>query len=164
MSIPFDVRVDAISEYLGISKEAALYIYLRKKRSWKKHNDHKYLRWSIQLQNALVKADKCIGFDWQKLQFGEEETELIKHGITIGVKREEPILGERKSEWVSGGGVLAQHKKTLQIMGFIRCKNPKKILERTTKKRNTGKKNTGKKPLKVIEKLETSNLFDILED
>ena len=156
MSIPVDIRIKSISEYLGVSKEASLYIYLRKKRSMKKKSDPKYLRWSIQLQNALVKADKCIGFNWKNLQFGQEENELIKHGIAIGVDMENPILNEEKSEWIMDKNMQSQYTQTLKIMGFMKCKNTQRLLKQ--KKRKPVKKT------EVVEKLETQNLFDVLGD
>ncbi len=152
MSVPFEIRIDAISKYFGISKDAALYIYLRKKRTWKRLDDPKYLRWCIQLQNALVKADRCIGFDWKKLQFGEENLELTKHGITIGSAKEVPMVNEKKSDWSPDKILEMQHRKTLKIMGFIDCNNPKKMLSRETRKkirRPPVKKQTKAEPVEI---------------
>ena len=154
MSIPFDTRISAISEYLGISKDAALYIYLRKKRAMRKKSDTKYLAWNIQLQNALVKADKCIGFNWKTLEFGKEESELIKHGICMGNSLEPPILNEEKKSWVSDKNLKNQYKNTLKIMGFIKCSDPKKVLDRTRRKPKIKKE--------VIEEVDICNAFDVL--
>ncbi len=35
------------------------------------------------MQNALVKADKCLGINWDKVYFGYEEQNLLAHGINV---------------------------------------------------------------------------------
>ena len=73
----------AISNFFNISKECSIYIYYRFKRSLRKPNDKKYLFYSIQFQNALVRADKTLGIDWLTLDFANELCTLEKNGIDI---------------------------------------------------------------------------------
>ena len=73
----------AISNFFNISKECSIYIYYRFKRSLRQPNDKKYLFYSIQFQNALVRADKTLGIDWLTLDFANELCTLEKNGIDI---------------------------------------------------------------------------------
>ena len=41
------------------------------------------MSWDVKLQNAIVKADKCMGLDWSNLHFGEEEKQFSSLGILI---------------------------------------------------------------------------------
>ncbi len=56
-------------------------MYHRALRS--KRSDNNYVEWNIQLQNALVRADRCLGIIWEKVIFGREYEELTLHGIDI---------------------------------------------------------------------------------
>ncbi len=78
-------KIEVIQRYYDISKEAAIYIYFRRKRSfpWKKKSDHKYLFWNAKLQNALIMADSILGFDWNTLEYGKEEEYLNKYNIYV---------------------------------------------------------------------------------
>lgn len=71
----------SISEYFGVSEMCALYLFHRSFRSRRK--DSQILEWTVQLQNALVKADRCIGVAWDKIYFGYEEDVLEQHGIIV---------------------------------------------------------------------------------
>jgi hypothetical protein len=83
--LQYKIRINAIKEYYGISEEAAIYIYFRRKRNypWKKKNDPGYLFWNAKLQNALIEADNIIGFDWVGLEYGKEQEVLLSYGIDI---------------------------------------------------------------------------------
>ena len=70
-----------IRSHFGVSQECAKYIFHRVIRHRKK--DEKYIEWTLQLQNALVKADKCLGLNWDSLIFGKEEEQLATHGIHL---------------------------------------------------------------------------------
>ncbi len=75
---------NSISElqiYFGISQICAQYIFHRALRS--RRSDDKHLPWNVQMQNALVKADKCLGINWDKVYFGYEEQNLLAHGINV---------------------------------------------------------------------------------
>ena len=82
------LKINTIMEYYNISNEAAIYIYFRRKRSypWRKKTDPKYLFWNARLQNALIKADSIIGFNWAALEYGKEEDALKKYGIDIATQ------------------------------------------------------------------------------
>lgn len=73
--------IDELQNYFGISYVCSQYLYHRAIRS--RRVDNKYLPWTIQLQNALVKADKCLGINWDRVFFGSEEQNLLVHGINI---------------------------------------------------------------------------------
>jgi hypothetical protein len=70
-----------IQEHFGVSETCARYIFHRVLRSRRK--DDKYLEWNIKLQNALIKADKCLGIRWETISFGVEQDELKAHGISV---------------------------------------------------------------------------------
>jgi hypothetical protein len=77
----YSQNINDICEYFGVSQVCARYLYHRAIRS--KRHDETYLPWSIKLQNALVKADKCLGVEWDKIMFGNEEIMLKNYGIII---------------------------------------------------------------------------------
>lgn len=70
-----------MQEYFGISKVCAQYMFHRALRA--KRTDEKHMPYTLQLQNALVKADKCLGINWERVFFGQEEDNLMSHGIKI---------------------------------------------------------------------------------
>ena len=73
--------LQSISNYFGVSEMCSLYLFHRAFRSRRK--DAKYMKWSTQLQNALVKVDKCVGVNWDTIYFGYESKLLEQHGIVI---------------------------------------------------------------------------------
>lgn len=81
----YNIRIEAIQRYYDISHIAAVYIYFRRKRSypWRKKSDPKYLFWNSKLQNALIYADSIFGFDWEAMEYGNEEETLQSYGIDI---------------------------------------------------------------------------------
>lgn len=82
MSTLYSQSIDAIKKYYGVSDLCAMYLFHRAFRS-RRNEEDKYLEWSAKLQNALVKADKCLGLEWEKVLFNQEQEELSKHGILI---------------------------------------------------------------------------------
>jgi hypothetical protein len=70
-----------ISLYFNVSDACAMYMFHRAKRS--KRKDDSYMKWSLQLQNALVKSDKSLGLNWESIHFGLESKELLFYGINI---------------------------------------------------------------------------------
>lgn len=146
MSIPFDDKIAAITSYFGVSKAAALYMYLRKKRNTKEKTDPKYLKWDIKLQNALILADKCEGFNWNALEFGVEETELIKYNIIMDTQ-EVKVLYQKNME-----GPLSKSKceKVLNRIGFITNSRTRKSLRPSKSTDNVS--------------IEIRNGFDVLGD
>jgi hypothetical protein len=71
----------SISTYFGVSEMCSMYLFHRSFRSRRK--DMQFLAWTVQLQNALVKASRCVGVNWDEIYFGYEETALKQHGIVI---------------------------------------------------------------------------------
>lgn len=94
----YEERIKTIMDYYCISKEAANYLYFRRRRSfpWCKKSDAKYLYWNARLQNALIEADNIIGFNWEALEFGDEENYLKKYDIIISEK-EQNLFRENKN-------------------------------------------------------------------
>jgi hypothetical protein len=73
--------LNIISTYFDVSEQCAAYMYYRSLRGIR--NDHKHMDYTIQLQNAIVKVDKCLGVDWAKINFDQEADEFAGHGILI---------------------------------------------------------------------------------
>ena len=84
-AIKYKAKLQAISSYFDISRNAAKYIYHRRRRGvpFKAPKDKNYIAWSIKLQNALIRADKEPGFKWANLVFGKEEEVLAEYKINV---------------------------------------------------------------------------------
>jgi hypothetical protein len=83
--ISYNNKINAISSYFGVSFNAAKYMYNRRQRGfpYKHETDMLFLEWSIQLQNALVKADKISGFNWDELNFDNDINILNANNIKV---------------------------------------------------------------------------------
>lgn len=81
----YNDKIKTIMSYFGVSEDAAKYIFHRRRRGfpWKNDGDVNYLKWTIQLQNALIKADELAIFDWGNLKFNQESKILMENGINI---------------------------------------------------------------------------------
>jgi hypothetical protein len=77
----YHICLNSIKNYFGVSDLCSAYLYHRSFRG--KRRCSKYMCWHIKLQNALVKADKCLGIDWNNIKFGLEDVELKQHGIVV---------------------------------------------------------------------------------
>jgi hypothetical protein len=79
----YNIKLEAIVIYFGVSKKAAQYIYHRRRKytPWTLKTSDKHLPWSLSLQNALVNADAIPGFDWDALVFGKE-SDVLEIGET----------------------------------------------------------------------------------
>lgn len=126
--IPYNERIDAISQFFGISAPAALFMYHRRRRGhpFKKSDDSKFLEWDIKLQNSLIKADEYIGWDWGKVRFGREVHILAKFDILLDQQTNEVYRNEKKSdssdEWTVVKNVRkenSRHTKLMSMLGFI---------------------------------------------
>jgi hypothetical protein len=130
--INYDERINAIISFLNVSRPAAIFIYHRKRRGFpnRKTNDTNFLRWSLQLQNSLVKADECLGWDWSNLQFGEENQTLLNYGINIDQQPDKETLkcvtdqcqNFTKGEWECVKNTKKEkyrRRKALIFMGFL---------------------------------------------
>ena len=65
--------------YFGVSENAAKYMFHRRRRGYpfKKEGDENYLKWSNQLQNAFITADKHCEVKWNKLKF-KDDLEMLE--------------------------------------------------------------------------------------
>lgn len=142
----YNDKIRTISSYFGISNDASKYMFHRRRRGfpWKKDDEVGYLKWSIQLQNAFIKADNIDVFDWSALKFNNDIQILMENGIivedqpkTIQANRRKldtDIKEEYDDDDNDGGGWTVvtknkthlQQKYLLKNMGFL-PKN-KKIL------------------------------------
>lgn len=77
----YTATINEMQRHFGISEICARYIFHRVFRS--KRKGEKYLPWTLSLQNALVRADKCLGLVWEKVEFGKEAEELSSYGINF---------------------------------------------------------------------------------
>lgn len=92
-----------LQKHFGISKVCAQYLFHRALKA-KKSNDNQ-MAYSLQLQNALVKADKCIGINWEHIYFGQEINNLATHGIKISEQDSNKVFRwveefNQNSDWV----------------------------------------------------------------
>lgn len=78
----YRLTIKSIINYYNISKDCALYLY---------HRVSICPVWNIQLQNALVKLDKC-GVDWSGVSLNREDTILKGHGIILNEVAETDII------------------------------------------------------------------------
>ena len=78
-------KITAISSYFGVSEQAAKYMYHRRQLGlpYKTETDDLYIEWNIKIQNALVKADKISGFNWDGLEFSDDINVLSNNNIIV---------------------------------------------------------------------------------
>ena len=78
-------KITAISSYFVVSEQAAKYMYYRRQRGlpYKTETDDLYIEWNIKIQNALVKADKISGFNWDGLEFSDDINVLSNNNIIV---------------------------------------------------------------------------------
>ncbi len=89
MLINYREKIQLISTFFNIPKQAAIYLYHRRRQSFpfKKINMKKYLNWNLSIQNGLVKImGENPDIDWGSYNFTDEEKLFSKYGIDIGVK------------------------------------------------------------------------------
>jgi hypothetical protein len=128
-NIPYAERLALIMDFFGISKAASEFLYHRKRRDFpcKKLSDSNFLKWDLRLQNALVKADECVDWEWDDLKFGYEEQALAKSDIFLEDQSTTVVFKHEKKGTSEDGWTVVkdfkkikqQQTKTLQIMGFI---------------------------------------------
>ena len=140
--IPYDERIIALTKFFGISHACAGFLYHRRRRGkpFKDAADPKYLGWSFRLQNALVKADACIGWDWSRVHFGTEDAELAKYDIHVDQQTDVVYRNiAPESEDADGWSVVKRDKqeksryaRIVQTIGFGQYRAlPRKPLEYT---------------------------------
>jgi len=126
ISIEDKTYIKEIKKYFGVSEECAKYMYYRSRRSTIHPRSPRYLYWDLALQNALVKLDKILGVNWDKLIFGKEKDQLLEQGIDFDYTETKTIIwnnqnadesdnfkesGEGRSSEESGKWNLVNKKK-----------------------------------------------------
>jgi hypothetical protein len=154
--IQYGERIEAIMTFFGVSKEAAGFVYHRKRRGFPftKKTDPKFLEWTLKLQNALIKADECVSWDWVDLKFGEEEKILAQNDIFVDNQSDTVIFKHDKKEEEADGWTTVKNdkknkqrrNKTLQIMGFV----PRPMRHYPNKYKNPEKKSTHENSLIAV--------------
>lgn len=116
--ISYDTRILIIQDYFGVSRDAAVYMYHRRRRAapFKDESDRNYLGWSLTLQNALVMADSTSNWAWSSMRFGEETKTLDLANTNTDSRT--PYRNIVPSEWKT---VRSYKNPTrhLERMGFI---------------------------------------------
>ena len=81
-------KINAICSYFGVSETAAKYMFHRRRRGYpfKKESDQSFRPWTIQLQNALISADKDSVIEWEKLKFDNDVKTLFINGIDVDIQ------------------------------------------------------------------------------
>jgi hypothetical protein len=128
-NLSYEERLIIIMDFFGISRKASKFIYHRKRRGYpfKKRDDFKFLEWDLRLQNALVKADECIDWDWNELKFGYEEHVLSQNDILLEDQSDTDIFKHEKKKMLDDGWTLVKDSKrlkqrqikVLQTLGFL---------------------------------------------
>jgi hypothetical protein len=99
MNSRYTDTISEIQTYFLVSYDCAKYMFHRAIRH--KKRDDKYLEWTLALQNAIVKADKCLGFNWDLLLFGQEEKILANHGIHLSDMEKYVFKWGDNDEWTT---------------------------------------------------------------
>ena len=79
MIFTYNDKLNIISEFFGVSYPCAKYMYHRRRKGhpYKKNEDDGYLKWDIQIQNALVSGDS-YNIDYKNLNFNNDINEMYK--------------------------------------------------------------------------------------
>jgi hypothetical protein len=123
-STNYNDKIKTIMGYFGVSKQAAKYIFHRRRRGfpWKKSGDVNYLQWSIQIQNALVLAGSLKEFKWDVLKFNDEIQTLLDHDIIIADQPESIQINKTdsfKDESFDDGWTVVKKRKPLLVQKHI---------------------------------------------
>ena len=86
--ISYKYKLCAISTYYSVSENAAKYFYHRRRYGYpfKKTTDSMFLKWDNKLLNALIKADKIDGFNWDNLVFSNDIQALLDNNINVDLQ------------------------------------------------------------------------------
>jgi hypothetical protein len=131
----YNDKIRTIESYFGISNNASKYMFHRRRRGipWKTDDDASYLKWTIQLQNALIKADNILEFDWVNLRFNTDIQTLLENGIVVNnqscevqANKQTPCSYNSNGDDDGGGWTVVTKNKTrliqkhlLKQMGFL---------------------------------------------
>jgi hypothetical protein len=128
-------KISAISSFFNVSNTAAKYMYHRRRKGfpYKKNDNLNFLPWTMQLQNALVKADTVTKWDWSNLSFHSDCETLKDHCIDINLQpitlyknKFNPFINQSHTdEWtlVTSSKKKISHKLLLRQMGFLTKNN-----------------------------------------
>ena len=91
-------KITSISSYFVVSEQAAKYMYHRRQRGlpYKNETDDLYIEWNIKIQNALVKADKISGFNWDDLEFSDDINVLNNNNIIVNNQSHTVYINKNK--------------------------------------------------------------------
>ena len=81
-------KINSISSYFGVTNEAAKYMYHRRRYGFpfKNENDTNFIKWDNKVLNALIKADKLEGFNWDLLLFDDDMQLLLEKNIDVNLQ------------------------------------------------------------------------------
>jgi hypothetical protein len=130
----YNEKLKVLKSYFKISDQAVKYMYHRRHRGypWKNNNDPGYIVWTMQIQNALIKADNLVLFEWDTLKFDNDIQTLYEHGIIVDDQLKTVQVGKQslnadiKEEdndegWtvVTATKSRAIKKQLIRFMGFL---------------------------------------------
>lgn len=117
----YNDKIKTIISYFGISENAAKYMFHRRRRGfpWKTEDDIKHLKWTIQLQNALIKADTLPNFDWVNLKFANDIQLLMESGINVDDQPNVVNIKKVINEEDNNGWTVVTKKKSNLIQKHI---------------------------------------------
>lgn len=87
----YNEKINTISDYFGVSKSASKYMFNRRRKGFLNEKTDNNLTWSVQLQNAFIKADNIENFKWKTLNFYDDIKILKEYNINIYDQSEIPI-------------------------------------------------------------------------
>lgn len=91
----YNEKINTISDYFGVSKSASKYMFNRRRKGFLNEKTNT-LTWSVQLQNAFIKADNIENFKWKALNFYDDIKILNEYNINIYDQPETPIRNINK--------------------------------------------------------------------
>jgi hypothetical protein len=130
----YNEKLKVLKSYFKISDQAVKYMYHRRRHGypWKNNNDPGYIVWTMQIQNALIKADNIALFEWDSLKFDNDIQTLSEHGIIIDDQLKtvqvgkQPLNADIKEEDNDEGWTVvtstrshAIKKQLIRSMGFL---------------------------------------------
>jgi hypothetical protein len=129
----YNEKLTVLKSYFKISDQAVKYMYHRRHHGypWKNNNDPGYIVWTMQIQNALIKADNLALFEWETLKFDNDIQTLSEHGIIVDDQLKTTQVGKQplnngiKEDNDEGWTVVttpkshAIKKKLIRSMGFL---------------------------------------------
>lgn len=110
--------IKAIEDYFRVSHACAQYLYYRAYRG-KRADPNKYIKFTLQIQNAIVIADRALGINWNEIHFESESDELDGFGISIDEQSNETVFRwdqDTHSEWTTIVNKKSRRNQTGQLV------------------------------------------------